>query len=296
MQTLVPGIQLYGPDLGTLPPPLWLSAIASDENKPFIAITQHYYPTTYSFPSGACKGTPVPAISELLSPEVRERENAAIHAIVAAGEVAQRETRISETNATSSCDASGGPATSPVFGSALWSLDWVLRAASAGISGLNFQGYFGQCAPHGASPVCAPSNVAESRGQVMARPEYYGLVAARQLEGGRFLPVDVTGLGTSSDLTAYATMHPHAVVTLAVDDFATEGPTSLRLEAPGYDKATGESLRAPSVSATGNVTFGEVSFSYGRMKHPMETAITGKKGVFRLKLAPSSAIVIRLRR
>jgi hypothetical protein len=296
MSATAPGFSLYGPDLGLPSLQAWLPVIASHKSTSFVEITQHYYPTTYSFSRGVCKGTQVPTALELLSPQVRERENIVLQTIVRAGELAHRQTRISETNDTSSCDASGGPATSPVFASALWSLDWVLRSASAGVSGLNFHGEFGRCLPNTISPVCAPGYAAATTGQVIARPEYYGLLAARQLEGGRFVPVQLSGQNNSENLTAYATVHARGVLTLAIDNFATQGQASLLLDIPGYDKATGEPLAAPSVNATSRVTFGHASVDAAGMLRPAGTTISKIGSTFQLKLAPTSAMVITLRR
>jgi hypothetical protein len=289
----VPKIRLYGPDL---PSPVWSSVITSAKDTPFVAITEHYYPTLYNIPNNGCKGTPVPTALELLSVQVRERENATLQALVEAGAINHRETRISETNSTGSCDADGGPATSPVFVSALWSLDWSLRAASAGVAGLNFHGYFGRCVPDAVSPICAPGDAAEARGQVVARPIFYGLLAARQLEGGHFVPVQVQGQGALSDLSAYATTQPKNKITLAIDNFATDGSTSVLLKVPGYPEATSERLIAPSLSATSGVTFGHASLNADAVFRPSGTTIPKVDGAFRLRLSPTSAVIITLHR
>jgi hypothetical protein len=287
-----PAILLYGPELTA--PNSWLTVIASDAQSPFAALTEHYYPTTYNVSRGACKGTAMPTALDLLSPQVRQQESNMLDILIAAGQLAHRPTRISETNTTSSCDASGGPDTGPVFASALWSLDWVLRAASAGVAGINFHGSFGLCSPVAFTPLCAPSTAAEVRGEVLARPEYYGLLAARQLEGGRFVPVDIGGQNAPEYLTAYATVHPHGVMTLAIDNFATEDSASLILKVPGYYKPTGEALTGPSVNSTSGVTFGHTSLSAVGVLRPARTTIHRLGDTFRLKLAPASAIIVTL--
>lgn len=299
IRAVAPSTKIYGPDIGlggeSQALQTWLPMIVSDKNIPFAAITLHYYPTKYNNSESVCEPTPVPTALELLSPQVRERENTVIQAMVSAGQMAHRETRISETNTTSSCQSSDGPDTSPVFASALWSLDWALRAASAGIAGLNFHGYFGVCAPNGFNPICAPNDIAERKGQVIARPEYYGLLAARQLEGGHFIPVHISGQGTQNGLTAYATEHPNRVITLALDNLGTE-TTSVFLKMPRYDRALCRRLTAPSISATGGVTFGRASTKSNGTIRPGRTAIHGSHGTFRLTLEPTSAAIITLRR
>jgi hypothetical protein len=288
-----PAVQLYGPDLATQ---TWLASIASATNLPFAEITQHYYPTVYSVPSATCKATKMPEASELLSAQVRESETAFVGTLVKDGKLAHRDVRISETNTTGSCDVDGGPATSPVFASALWALDWILRAASGGVSALNFHGYFGRCEPDAVSPICAPGDAAEAAGHVIARPEYFGLLAARQLEGGHFIPVDIREGRSTHDFSAYATIHSGKTITMAIDNFSTQAPFRSRIEVPGYDSASSERLIAPSLSATGDVTFGRAAPGTRGAPRLLRTKQGKDSGAFSVELAPSSADIITLRR
>jgi hypothetical protein len=291
------GVSLYGPDLSSTPSgQAWLPIIASDKKTSFAAITQHYYPTSYSVSRGACKGTPVPTAPELLSPEVRERENAVLQIIVRAGELAHRETRISETNDTDSCDAPGGPATSPVFASALWSLDWALRTASAGVIGLNFNGYFGYCKPEAAAPICEPASAPAVPGQVVARPEYYGLLAARQLEGGRFVPTRLISPSPLPNLTTWATVTPEGTVRIAIDNLTTEGlaqPVSIPVS--GYI-ATYETLVGPSVEATTGVALGDSTVTSTGPWRPSQVGLSSESHSVRVIVPPASAVIITLTR
>ena len=231
----------------------------------------------------------------LLSPLVREREDIWLRLLLNAGAVAHHETRITETNTTSSCDATGGPATSPVFASALWALDWALRAPSAGVAGINFHGYFGQCAPEVFSPLCAAGRAAELRGDVSARPEYYGLAAARLLEGGRFIPVSVAGADVSG-LTGYATVHPSSAITLAIDNMSGGRPISVLLRVPGYSKASIEVLKGPSLGAKSAITFGGSSFSNAGVLRSKATPVDRVSGGLRVTMTPWSAAVLTIRR
>jgi hypothetical protein len=293
IRAAAPSIHLYGPEVSV--PTTWLTPIASDANLPFAELTEHFYPTTYSVPRGACKGTPIPTPLELLSSRVRERENNTLEVLIADGALAHIPTRISETNTTASCDASGAPETGPVFASALWSLDWALRAAEAGVSGINFHGSFSRCLPATFSPICTATTDSFGHAQVIARPEYYGFLAARQLEGGRFVPVDIARQDTVDDFTAYATVHAHGAITLAIDNFAPRG-LSLLLQAPGYTHATDESLTGPSISATSDVTFGHAQFSSAGVLRPITTRLSHVDHHFPITLSPASAIVITLRK
>ncbi len=290
VHAVAPTVALYGPDLST--PNNWMTTIASDPQSPFAVLTEHYYPTRYSVAQGACEGTHIPTALELLSPQVRQEENEVLKLLVTDGQIAHRPIRVSETNTTASCDASGGPDTGPVFASALWSLDWVLRAASAGVTGLNFQGSFGHCAPDAFTPICEPNSAKGARGATLPRPEYYGLLAARQLEGGRFVPIDISEPSASTNLTAYATVHPNGVMTLAIDNFGTNGSIRLLVKALGYDKATSKLLVGPSVNATSGVTFARSKTTSA--KEPAGQGLSQTAGAFQLKIAPTSAVVLNL--
>ena len=289
----VPQTRLYGPDISSQ---AWLPAMTSGSPTPFAAITQHYYATTYSFASGPCKATTIPTALELLSPQVREQEDGTLQALVRAGAIAHRETRITETDATGSCDASGGPDTSPVFASALWALDWTLRAASSGVAGINFHGYFGRCRAYASSPICAPGYADETRGQVAARPEFYGLLAARQLEGGRFIPVQIAASDAETSLVGYATEHPDGIITLAIENIASSEPTHLLLRVPGYRAASSMRLSAPALSATHDVTFGHATIHANGSLLPRAGAVPKIHGSFRITLLPNTAAIVSLRR
>ncbi len=295
MRATTAGVRLYGPDLGWIGAQPWLTAISADQEMPFLVLTQHYYPTSYNLPPSVCKDTTLATAAELLSLEVRERENAVLQTIVRVGELRHREVRISETNDTASCNAPGGPATSPVFASALWSLDWSLRAASAGVAGLNFHGYFGRCRPEGFAAMCEPGPAAAAHGQVEPRPEYYGLLAARQLEGGRFVPTRLTSPRPLPDLTIWATITPHGTVKIALDNLATAGSAqSVLIPLSGYT-ATEESLTGPSVAARNGVALGDAAVgSRGRWR-PKLVIVPRSGHYLRVAASPASATIVTLR-
>lgn len=289
-----PSIPLYGPDLSA--PNSWLKPIAEDPQIPFNVLTEHYYPTAYNTPKPGCEASAIPTAADLLSPQVRQDENAILEALVAAGQLQHRPTRLSETNTTASCDESGGPDTGPVFASALWSLDWSLRAASAGVEGLNFHGTFGPCSPVSFSPLCA-SGSSPSHPAVLVRPEYYGLLAARQLKGGRFIPISIKEQSIASNLAAYATIHSSGTITVAIDNFASQGPAFLALRARGYAEAIGKFLTARSADSTAGVSFGRSSFNgAGKLRTRGVRLARVAGGMFSFSLPPTSAVIVTLAR
>jgi hypothetical protein len=277
-------ISIYGPDLSTS---AWLPALVQASPSPFTVITQHYYATHYSVASNACSATSVPAPTDLLSARVAESENGLLSELLSAGRIAQRPLRLSETGATGSCDTSGGPLTSPVFASALWALDWVLRTTSSGVSAINFHGYFGHCAPNSSSPVCAPTEADAERGQVIARPVYYGLLAARQLEGGAFLPTQVEG---GIDLNSYATLHPGGLVTLAIDNWSPNIKARVLIELKGYKRMAVEPLTAPTIAAT-RISLGHSRLGPNGAFRPRQEIYKQRRGAFALSVPPESATI-----
>lgn len=290
-----PGLRLAGPDLSFAPSShVWLPQIASHLPSLFAEITHHWYPTAYNLPDNRCRPTPTPSARDLLVPSVRERENAILSQLMLAGELANRPTALSETNTTASCNAAGGPDTSPVFASALWALDWSLRATEAGVGSLNFHGNPTRCAPAGFSPICTP--IGKVAGPTIARPEYYGLIAATALEGGRFVPVGLKGRATTKrDVTAYATKRTNGTVTLAIIDFLPRGRTPVTIASPPHMTASTRVLSAPSIHARHGVRFGGASFGVNEGTQPKEIRLRWRNGGFRLVCRAGSAQIVTLK-
>jgi len=295
IEASAPGVELAGPDLSFAPSShVWLPEIAAVDPSPFREFTHHYYSTAYNLPDGRCAPTPLPTARELLVPAVREYEDTVIARLTSAGAIAHRPTVFSETNTTTSCNAAGGPDTSPVFASALWALDWSLRAASAGVSGLNFHGKFGHCSAYSFSPICIPRG---SRSQhPLPRPVYSGLLAATYLEGGRFTRVELGGAqAEGGNITAYATRRRNGKLTLAVIDFLPRGRTSIAISASGYAAASTRLLRAPSIHARGGIWFGGKPLGPGGSLRPPATPLKHEDGAFRLPLRAGTAQIVTLK-
>jgi hypothetical protein len=286
---MTPGLPVFGPDVPSLS---WLQAVSAARPSLFSGVTLHYYPTTYSYSGPVCRATALPTAKELLSPATRESESAvAQHLVRFASSVGGRPW-ISETNTTSSCDADGGPLTSPVFASALWALDWSLRAASAGVSALNFHGYFGVCGPASEAPICSASHIDEGLGVVQARPEYFGLLAASSLEGGRFIPAEVTQSAVRGGVIAFATLAGVRRITVAVENLSGHSTLTAIDPVSGYALTSVRRLTAPSLDAVTDVRFRRVASvdqqhqQVGRRRPPTPTFV----------LPPFSALIVALRR
>ncbi len=146
-----PGLALLGPDVsGSKVFASWGGGAAARER--LTLLTGHHYPLS-------CHTTPRPTIARLLSPPIRQAEEASLRRYMAVSRDSSIRFRLDETN-TVSCGGEAG--VSDTFASALWATDYIAHAMLAGVWAINFQGNPGNC--QGYTPVCAPSARAGAEG------------------------------------------------------------------------------------------------------------------------------------
>ncbi len=291
LEAAVPNIGVYGPALTQKTP--WLTKIGTAA-RVFTVITQHYYPTITCPSTAVSEIVHRPTIPELLSPEARRQEDETISMLASSRAVAGRPAWIDETG-TGPCD--GSSYGSPAFASALWALDWTLRAASSGVKILNFHGQLGGvCGTYTQSPICAPSAEAAKAGDITPRPEYYGLLAASRLEGGRFVPTSLHAQDPLPNLTTWATVGRDGTLKIVIVDLATTGlaqPISILIS--GY-AASEEILFGASADAMSGVTLGSVSITSDGQWYPQSTKPSRTRHSLRLVVRPHEAVIVVLRR
>lgn len=279
-----PGVALYGPALTQKGS--WLSEMGASA-RIFDQITQHFYATS------SCSGPPpavAPSLPGLLSADERRLEERVLDTLDRVGRAAARPTRIDETN-TVAC--LGIPSISPVFASALWALEWALRAGAAGVAGVSFHGEVRVCGRSSESPICAVGDYAPTAGPIRAQPELYGLLAARRLEGGRFLRTSLTGGPAPSSLTAFATLSAHGTITLALVDRALAGPAEgLSISLPARRHASVWPLTAPSLEARRGILFAGAPIDAQGTWQPRPQPLAISHGWLHLRLRPASAVVV----
>ncbi len=288
LNATAPGVKLYGPAVSQ--DSKWLAALGTHAQV-FTGLTEHYYATGACPISSSSTDVPQPTAAELLSPSVRDAEDGTLAVLAQARVVTGRPTRIGETN-TASCG--GGAAVSPVFASALWALDWSLRAASSGVGGLNFHGGLGLCSADSYSPICASSG---KSGGVTAAPEYYGLLAARQLEGGQFVKTVLTAPDPGTDLTTWATIAPGGTVRVVIDNLATAGLAQpVLISTPNYSAGAVsiERLAGPTVEARTDVSLGGASVTRSGRWRPKPVQLARLHKAIRVVVPPASAIIVAL--
>jgi hypothetical protein len=291
LNATAPGVALYGPAFGETK---WLMRLGTSASM-YAGLTQHYYPTggcPHSPPPSAL--VPAPTAGGLLSPIVRENENEVLSALTQAAAVAGRRSLIGETNVVACGDR---PNAGPQFASALWALDWSLRAASRGVTSLSFHGQLGPCGSYSESPICAANGEAARAGDIQAQPEYYGLLAAHRLEGGRFVPTRLSGSGSLTNLTTWATLAHGATLRIAIDNLASTGPAQpVHVSMPGYVSGSEEMLLGSSAEARSGIAFGTAPVTRNGQWRPRTVSLLHQGHVFRIVVPPASAVILTLRR
>jgi hypothetical protein len=215
-----------------------------------------------------------------------------VEVLARAGASAGRPTQIGETNSVA---CNGRHRASPGFAGALWSLDWALRAASGDVQGLNFHGTLGVCSSFSDSPICAPDREAAQAGNVTAQPEYYGLLAVRQLEGGRFVPTHLIAPGPLPNLTTWATLDPDGAVQIAIENLATTGLAQpVSIATAGYT-VTETTLTGPAIDAGSHITLDGASVSGEGQWSPKPARRLRARHSVRIVLRPASAVIVTLR-
>jgi len=279
-----PGVAIDGPALSET---RWLTEMGAAV-RIFTQITQHYYPFNTCVVSAL--SNPQPTALALLSPAVRQQEDETLSTLARVAALAGRSRRIGETNSVGcqpSVDAN------PAFAGALWSLDWALRAGRDGVRGLNFWGLL-TCDSYTESPICAADQKAAEAGDIVAQPEYYGLLAARQLEGGRFVATRVSASHSIPNLTTWATLAANGTIKIAIIDMVTGGAAqSVSLRIAGY-RATQETLVAPSIEATSGIALGDAMVTSSGQWRPRPVKLSS--GSFATVIVhPGSAAILTLR-
>jgi hypothetical protein len=285
----VPGLPVVGPAVsGTR----WLTEMGAEASA-FAQITEHYY---YAPPGASCAqlaphatGTR-PTVGELLTRGSRQQEEETLAALHAVAGLAQRGVAIDETG-TGRCNGSSPSAAT--FASALWALDFSLRALTDGVQQLNFHGRFGVCEPDNQTPLCAATSALAARGGLTARPEFYGLLAASRFEGTRALPCRLSIVAGERGLSAWAGLTRQGKVEIALINLATAGgPLRVRVPLRGYGSARVLRLTASSAYAHDAVKLGGASLAAGRRWRPRAQPLRSTDGSFTLTLPPASAAIV----
>ena len=247
-----PGVQIIGPDASSGGLSVtWVTETATGEHPALL--TEHYYPLT------RCEAY-APTLGDLLSPLTRAHETAFLAQLAATARASGIPLRMAETNNVS---CRGQPGVSNVFASALWATDYLARAMTSGVVGINFHDLIGE--PDSYSPLVAADPQRLAAGALHANPEWYALLLARSVLGDQPIRTSVAGgdqtLTAAAFLSSSGNLHivlvnfqptgaAQRVVTLRLPRPFRAGPI-LRLSAPGLRAKTGVTLGGRAVAGNG---------------------------------------------
>ena len=236
--------RIAGPDAAS-PTTSWAASLARDERARLNMLMIHAY-------SMDAAGT----TAKLLSPATVTSQLNAVTPNLTAAKAQNLPLRIDETN---SAFGGGVEGVSDTYGSALWSLDYTLQMAQAGVSGVNLHGGLGVCgAPlfngrfQRYTPICAANTADEQAKIYKARPEFYGIYLASRMGPGTFLPLT---LSTDRNVRAYAVSGNDGRIRIAVIQKEAPGGAPVRLTMNvGGSNRNAEILRLTGSSLTSDDT------------------------------------------
>ncbi len=279
-----PGVQIVGPDASSSALSVtWVTDTASGEHPALL--TEHYYPLT------RCQAY-APTLGDLLSPLTRAHETVFLAQLAAAAHASGIPLRMAETNSVS---CRGQPGVSNVFASALWATDYLARAMTSGVVGINFHDLIGE--PDSYSPLVAADPQQLAAGALHANPEWYALLLARSLLGDQ--PIRTNVAAGDQTLTAAAFASSSGNLHIVLVNFQPTGAAQrvVRLRLPRPFRA-GPILRlsAPGLRAKIGVRLGGRAVAGSGAWHAAAALprVSGSPGSLELKMAAGSAALVTL--
>lgn len=229
----VPNVPLAGPDISAHQAKQWCVDMANSQASNLKAITGHFYH------AGPASDPSITYEKILSRSDIAVTYPTTLNTAAAANNLVYRMTECG------SLFGGGKTGVSDVFASALWTLDFMWLMARNNCEGVNFHGSSGS----------AYTPIAKTNGVMVPRPGYYAMLAFKYAGtvGGRILPVTLSA--NNRNCTAYACLNNDGktYVTLINKDPENISYT-LNLSSTVSTMKLAR-LTAPSVTATGGVTF-----------------------------------------
>jgi len=247
IEASAPGVPIVGPD--NEPPAsnrhnmAWTRGIARDARPALL--TGHLYGAS------SCSSVP-PTAGTILTPKVHHEEQTALNQLASTSQDYGIPAWLDETN-NISCGGQSG--VSDTYATALWATDLFTRTLKPPFTGDVFHGFLQK--PESYSPIAALSSADLDQGDLTARPEWYSLLLAHQVEGDRPLPVKVDAGG--HNVSVWAGQTPEGGLQLLVDNEEGKGarPLQINLKGVAQNKPTSIlRLTGPSLMATSGVELG----------------------------------------
>ncbi len=191
-----------------------------------------------------------------------------------------------------SISCNGRLGVSNTFASALWLADSLFALASQGIDGVNLHTY-----PNSANGLFDFTR-SHGRWQGSVHPLYYGaLLFAQAAPGGsRLLKISS---GAQNQLRTWATLGTDHRIRVLLVNAGLRSAAVAQVRVPGGAGAAAvERLQAPSVYATGGVTWGGTGFgadtATGILPVPTAQAVTARAGSYGVTLPAGSAALLTI--
>ncbi len=281
----LPSVPLAGPATGSLK---WMARMRSFVTAaPQLGlVTAHRYPLDRCFTARTSKK--YPTISHLLARSSSVGLADTIAQDVSIAHADGLRLRVDELNSVA-CEGKRG--VSNTFASALWVLDTLFQMARVGVDGVNVHTLPGS--------QYQPFRLTRSDDRWLGRvePEYYGILMFTQAAppGSRLLALSGS---QRSQVRTWATRAPDGRARVVLINVSRRQPRYIALRITGMARSAALSrLLAPSIAATGNVSFGGQSFgpktSTGVLPgRPLQIAVVPVAGKYVVRLPPASAAML----
>jgi hypothetical protein len=169
-------------------------------------------------------------------------------------------------------------------------LDTLFAFAREGVSGVNIH-----TLPSAAYRLFTIDNT-DGRWSASVLPEYYGLLMFEQAAptGSELLRVQAS---RAPHLAVWATQTPDGDTRVVLINKSDRQGTVVSVRVPATGTATGETLRAPSLEATGGVTLGGTEIADGTTTGMLEAVpqtqpLRRRNGVYTVALPAASALLL----
>lgn len=286
------GVPLAGPDGGT---PAWLQSFETRLS----AHSRVRFITLHAYPLSVCDTNPLspgyPSVPNLLVPTASTAGLAGLGPEIALAHRFRAGIYIDELGSVS-CNGRAG--VSNTLASALWLIDELFQADSAGIDGVQLHSFSGSVND------LFDFSRAPGGWRATVRPLYYGALMFTQAApaGSRLLR---TVSGDPVDLRAWATISPDRRIRVLLINDSLYSSTVAVVRVLGRDRVPGparahtaaiERLRAASAYSTSGVTLGGEGFgsstSDGVLRAPVPQTVALRGGDYRVSLPPGSAALL----
>jgi hypothetical protein len=282
LKSLPKGVELAGPDVGSVPWTADLGSFLSAEPRVKIA-------TIHRYPLKECSPSEHVTIADLLSNSATRGFADALEGAARAAHAHGDSIRLDETN-TVSCGGAVG--VSNTFASALWSLDAMFELAHAGIDGVNVHT---RQVPNQLFTLAQSG----SRWHGVVEPDYYGLLAFAQAAPANSQLLGVSG-ASNGPLHVWATRAPDGTERVVLINMAAHGSETIDVKiSSAAASGTLERLLAPSLGATGHVSLGGQSFatdtSTGQLTGATTSTVVNRSASgYQVSLPVASAAILTL--